>query len=641
MLTLRSSCNETCSGLVSQTAFASALLLLFWLHAPGVLAVTGEQSGPRDITATFQILHSPWGTYTDSDFFEGSAAEGLQALDPPANVSRPGDDAWLFTTLDPSSASILEIPGQLFNFVEIWFRLPDGQVIYDRSGDRYPYSERTVKHANVAFPIPRDSNGPLDVLIRMKNVTSHPMHFAAWAWPEESWQDYVLAQRAWYGLFLGAIIILCIYNSFLAIMLRDPSYFYYVGYVLCLTFSVILCSGLAEEFLWPSGKPSAFILAATGLGTFLMVGFANSFLKIRDRYPYMYWVSTALCGLALVLGLMTIFTYKLPLLPEDSVVSIVHGLMVVGALYFITISIGSYFMGFVQARFLALSMLALLPSAVIYFLYTSAIIPYNLFVGHFLEFGALAEGLILSLALADRINLISGEKVAAERLAREYQVKFSRAVINTQEHERQVLSEKMHDSIGHGLLVLRNNLQECSDTLPKTGNEAIPAQLLGEQIEYCGEIMGEVRGISHDLHPHMLERLGLSTAIESTIQRALATSGIDADIDIDDLPADIDPDVEITVYRVIQECLNNILKYSEATTVVCRIFCAPTTLEVQVADNGKGFKVDGLDGKTLGLLEMEGRIHLLGGHLEVTSLPGKGTEVQFGIPYSVQLVENS
>lgn len=605
-----------------------------------MLAATEEQSGPKDLTASFQILHAPTGAYSDSDFFDGSAADDLQALNPPANVSRPEKDAWLFTSMESSSASILEIPGQLFNFVDIWFRLPDGRIIHDRAGDRRPYNERTVKHANVAFPIPA-TGGSLDVLIRMNNETTHPMHFAAWAWPEESWQDYVLAQRQWYALFLGSIAILCLYNAFLAVTLRDPSYYYYVGYVLCLAFSVVLCSGLAEEFLWPSGKPAAFVLAATGLGTFLAVGFVNSFLKIRGRFPTIYRVSTAVSVVAVVLGLMTIFTYKLPLLPNISIVRVVHGILVLGGLYFITISLASYFMGVIQARFLALSMLVLLPCSMIYFLYTSAIIPYNLYVGHFLEFGALAEGLILSLALADRINLISREKIEAESRAREYQVKFSRAVINTQEHERQILSEKMHDSVGHGLLVLRNNLQQCSNALAESDKQTTPARLLADQIDYCGEIMGEVRGMSHDLHPHMLDKLGLSAAIESTVQRALATTGMHTDIDIDDLPDDIDSDIEITVYRVIQECLNNILKYSNATTVSCRVFCTATALEVQMGDNGKGFEVERADGATLGLLEMEGRIRLLGGHLDVTSMPGRGTEVQFSVPYAVPLIENS
>jgi signal transduction histidine kinase len=607
------------------------------VHASGE-----EQPGPKDITATFQILYAPWGVMTPADIFDGSASDALRPIDPPANVSRFGEDAWLFTTLAVPFPSILEIPGQLFNYVDIWFRLPGGELIHDSAGDRYPYVERTVKHANVAFPIPQKANGMLEVLIRMKNITSHPMHFAAWIWPEKQWQDYVLAQRAWYGLFIGAILALCIYNLFLAITLRDNSYFFYVGYVLCLTFSVLLCSGLAAEFLWPAGEPANFILAATGLGTFLGVSFVNSFLEIRDRYQILYWSSMAVSGLALCLGITTIFTYELPILPEGSIVDVVHGLLLLGGAYFIAISIASYYVGVTQARFLALSMLAMLSSTIVYFLYTAAIIPYNRFVGHFLEYGALAEGILLSLALADRIHMIAQEKLQAERSAREYQVKFSRAVITTQEHERQILSEKMHDSVGHGLLVLKNNLQQCADALMKNDNERSTnaVELLGGQIEYCGEIMGDVRGLSHDLHPHMLERLGLRIAIESTIDRALATTGVETDIYIDDLPDDINPEVEITVYRVIQECLNNILKYAEATSVKCRIVAAPAALDIRVADNGKGFELGKQKMNTLGLTEMEGRIRLLGGLLEVSSVPGKGTEIHFRIPYSANADNN-
>ena len=105
------------------------------------------------------------------------------------------------------------------------------------------------------------------------------------------------------------------------------------------------------------------------------------------------------------------------------------------------------------------------------------------------------------------------------------------------------------------------------------------------------------------------------------------------DIEIGDLPDDIEPDIQITAYRVIQECLSNILKYAEATEVSFRVRSEPETIEVQIADNGRGFELNKNSGKTLGLLEMEGRVRLLGGHLEVTSQPGGGTVVQFGVPY--------
>lgn len=585
------------------------------------------------------MLRAPWGELTYTDFFEGTVVEALSPLNPPRNVNVFGQEAWLYTTLSAPSGSILEIPGQLFNYVDVWFRFPDGVVIHDQAGDRYPYVEKTVKHAAVAFSIPGETSGTVDVLIRMKNITTHPMHFVAWIWPEDDWRDYVLAQRTWYAFFMGAIAALCIYNLFLAISFRDISYLFYVGYILCLTFSVILCSGLAEEFLWPSGKPAPFILAATGLGTFLGVGFVNTFLKIHDRYFYAYWWSTALSGLACILGVMSIFSYTLPLVPEVSIVRIVHGLLFLGGFYFIAISIIEYVKGVTHARFLALGMLVMLPSTAFYFMYTSAYISYNLVAGHFLELGALGEGLILSLALADRINLLSADKLAAENAAREYQMKFSKAVITTQERERQEFSQKMHDSIGHGLLVLKNNLQQAATNLSDGNSDATiaAADLLASQIDYCGEIMGEVRDLSHDLHPHMLARLGLVAAVESTIERAMASSGAKVDIDIDDLPDDIEPEIQITAYRVIQECLSNILKYAEATEVSFRIRMEPETIEVRIADNGRGFDLNKNNGKTLGLLEMEGRVRLLGGHLEAASEPGGGTVVQFGVPYKSSL----
>jgi two-component system, sensor histidine kinase LadS len=630
------------SGAVSRHAVALAFLPLFWLYTTLATADPDTPTTPKDITSTFQILQAPWGALTPADFFDGSATDRLTPLNPPANVSILGQDTWLYSTLDSRPPSgILEIPGQLFNHVDIWFRFPDGRVLHDKAGDRNPYIDRTVKHANVAFPLPPETSGSLDVLIRMKNLTSHPMHFAALVWPQQLWQDYVLSQRTWYAFFLGAIAALCIYNAFLSVTLRDTSYLYYIGYVLCLTFSVVLCSGLAEEFLWPSGQAAPLVLAATGLGTFMGVGFVNNFLKIHLLYPLTYKVSTILAAIAAVLGAITVFSNKLPLFPEVMSASIVHGLLIVGGIYFITVSFVSYLMGIVQARFLALSMFILMSSTVIYFLYTSAKIPYNLYVGHFLEFGALAEGILLSLALADRIKVITARRLEAERMAREYQDKFTRAVITTQERERQVLSETMHDSVGHGLLVLKGNLQRCADALRAEDRTVTTAtgDMLAEQIGYCGEIMRDVRNISHDLHPHMLKRLGLAAAVKSTIDRALTANAIETDIEVCDLPDNMNPEIEITVYRVIQECMNNILKHAEATRVTCRISSTANAIEVQLMDNGMGFSFGERQSKTLGLLEMEGRVRMLGGHFNLTSQPGEGTEVQFRLPYAADAAD--
>ena len=594
-----------------------------------------------DVSADFSVLYAPVGGYEATDFFSEQPPNDFQPLSPPTSISGVGKEAWLRTTLQPAlmgaPADILEIPGQIFNYVDVWFRLPDGTISHDYAGVRYPYNERTVKNAGVAFRIPDTDGEPLQVLIRARNETSHSMNFAAWVWPEEQWATYVLTLRVWYGVFLGAILALCIYNLFLAVTLRDSSYLYYIGYVLCLTSCVFVLSGLAEEYLWPDGKPAPVVLALTGAGTFLGVGFVNQFLKVRLSSPVAYWTSTAVAAAAMIMGTTLIWQPKLPLVPAAYSASIVHILLMSAAIYFIAISLVSYFRGVTHARFLALSMLSLLASLVIYFAYTYGHLQYNLLIGHALEFGALTEGILLALALADRINLLTREKQQAERESLEYQRTFSRRLISAQEKERQSLAETMHDSIGHAMLVLKNNLQQgiAMTGADSEGRNSELISLLREQADYCGEIMHDVRRISHDLHPHILERLGLSAAVESTMSRALDPVGLQWSVEIDELCEELEPHVQSTIYRAIQECLNNILKYAHASEVRCELVCDDRWIKACIYDDGVGFDVKAAGKESLGLQEMYGRVQVVGGSMTIESAPGEGTTVAFRLPLAI------
>jgi len=613
--------------------FIAALFLL--LSACSKHNDTGKP--PVDISEHFLLATSAWETHEPMDVLSGRAGLDFEPLLYPQDIAEFGNDSWLKTSLVPtdisSDASILELPGHLFGQVDMWFELADGQVIHEYAGVRYPYVDRKVKHAGVAFNLPPQGPDPVKVLIRVRSEAEMPVNFAALLWAEDAWDNYLFNQRAWYGIFLGAILILSFYNIFLAVSLRDKSYLFYVGYILSLTFVVILVSGLAEEYLWPQGKPRSFILMASGLGIFFAVSFVNTFLQLKRRKAGWYWLSTILSISALIYGFMMMLSIRVPLIPQSFTATFMHILLVLCGVYFIAVSVGSYLMGIKQARFLALSMLALLSGIVIYFLYTHGLIKYDRYLIHVLELGALIEGVLLSLALSDRINLLTQEKEWVERQALDSQRTFSKRLIQAQEKDRETFSNTMHDSIGHGMLVLKQNLEKLASSQNADQNNAETgcADELRSQAEYCGEILDDVRSMSHDLHPHLLKRLGLKSAIESTMERAFSTKNIEWQADIDDIPVGINKDREITIYRVIQECLNNILKHADASEVILSLRNDKDTICVNIKDDGKGFDINDHSTTSLGLHEMRNRIELFGGWFEIESGLDAGTHVRFKI----------
>ena len=113
---------------------------------------------------------------------------------------------WSQVLLDEYSSAIYYLlAGDDFSALH---RLPHPEIYHHYAGDRYPFVERSIRTARIAFPIPAGSAGPIEVLIRARNKTTHSMNFAALVWPADAWQSHLLTLRAWYGAFLGAVLMI-------------------------------------------------------------------------------------------------------------------------------------------------------------------------------------------------------------------------------------------------------------------------------------------------------------------------------------------------------------------------------------------------------------------------------------------------
>ena len=147
--------------------------------------------------------------------------------------------------------------------------------------------------------------------------------------------------------------------------------------------------------------------------------------------------------------------------------------------------------------------------------------------------------------------------------------------------------------------------------------------------------MQEVRQLIHDLRPLALDQLGLAKAVEQQVLEFDQQTGIKASFTISGDVA-FNSFAEVTVFRVVQECLSNVQKHADATQVDVQFQVTDTGLEAMIKDNGKGFDTSRVAsdsaGKSKGLLSMRERSELLGGSLSVKSSPDKGSEIILFIP---------
>jgi len=196
------------------------------------------------------------------------------------------------------------------------------------------------------------------------------------------------------------------------------------------------------------------------------------------------------------------------------------------------------------------------------------------------------------------------------------------AVLNTQEVERKRIAEALHNGLGQILYATKLSLEAPGLAVPPAPRQSL--KLLNEAIR-------TTRTISFELTPGILEDFGLRIALEELVKR-IAPAGLPVHLHLSNLEQRLRPQVEISVYRIVQELLNNAMKHAKATEVVVHVAHEKDRVEVSVEDNGAGFEPAVLDNQPLmgmGLSGVRNRVALLGGQLSIQSRPGLGTIVSF------------
>ena len=214
----------------------------------------------------------------------------------------------------------------------------------------------------------------------------------------------------------------------------------------------------------------------------------------------------------------------------------------------------------------------------------------------------------------------------------EEKIRFlSRQIIDIQERERESLSREIHDNIGQLLVVLKMGLSRV--------NKKIPYELLdlkhqlSELLNLLNKTIKEIRGLSHELHPPLIEDLGLVSALEELCQDFKSCSEIKIKWNFDKIQKPLQSVTNITIYRLFQEGLNNILRHSRATETYLNLSSTESSMNATIEDDGVGFMVDDVFSpsrkykRSLGLISMKERLALIGGDLKVISRPGRGTKI--------------
>ncbi len=208
-----------------------------------------------------------------------------------------------------------------------------------------------------------------------------------------------------------------------------------------------------------------------------------------------------------------------------------------------------------------------------------------------------------------------------------------------QEEERKRIARELHDSTSQMLTGLALNIQAAMDVAEMNGiNDPMMDERLKKAHSLAVETSMEVTKLINDLRPTLLDSLGLAPALQRYVETWLQPKGINTSLQTrghERLPSEI----EVALFRIAQEAVNNIMRHSEAKNVDIDLQCDGEKCVLKIRDDGKGFDVQEITkvdktGRGVGLFGMQERVTLVGGACSVESTPGQGTTITSEVPYT-------
>ena len=213
--------------------------------------------------------------------------------------------------------------------------------------------------------------------------------------------------------------------------------------------------------------------------------------------------------------------------------------------------------------------------------------------------------------------------------------KLSARLLQIQDEERRRIARELHDSVGQLLAAISMNASNISRE--KSSLSASAASAISENVKLVEQVSNEIRTLSHLLHPPLLDEIGLLSALKWYIDGFSERSKIKVTADMPSDLGRLPRDVELSLFRIVQECLTNIHRHSGSPTAFVRLARSRQGVTLEVKDEGRGFSangesiVSGSDIPGVGLRGMRERVRQLGGQFEITST-GKGTLVSAKLP---------
>jgi len=424
---------------------AMAALLGAGVATPAAAAVSPhvltDATERVSVGAHVEVLADPGGRMSLEDAqaaWRAGRYEALAGVEPSLGFS--DDVHWFHFAVRSARARAetwwLEVAYPLLDDVRVFAVGADGSVERHVAGDRFPFDHRAIDYRNFVFPVHIDPARTQHVYVRVD--TDSAVQFSMVLWTQRAFAVASARGQLWLGMFYGLILVMIVYNLFLFGATRAPSYLLF-----CLFAAAYLAvqgglDGVTYQLVWPHspGLNSVAMPMSIALTEAAAIAFARRFLDLREVLPRWHRTLGVQMVATLVLAAASVW------LPYALAVRIVMASAALLVPLLLIAGLGALRGGFAAARFFVAGWSVFLVTSLLLVLSKFGVIPPTVFTAHGPQIGFVANVILLSFALADRVRLLELEKDAAQRGALQIQLRAKKTLEAEVAHQTRELREQ-------------------------------------------------------------------------------------------------------------------------------------------------------------------------------------------------------
>ncbi|MEE2731194.1 MAG: 7TM diverse intracellular signaling domain-containing protein [Pseudomonadota bacterium] len=562
----------------------------------------------------------------------------------------------------PQSTRFFALEYSLLDEVEFYV-VRDGKLVQQwLTGDARHFDTRPMDHTWFIFPVDFQAAEPLDIYIRVKSTSSLRMPIRIWE--PSAFYNQQRPRLLTEGTYFGILFLMFFYNFCLLATVRDISYFYYIAYIFSLGTFQLCMTGYGFEYIWPEHpRINEFMLpfSVSAVGLFI-VAFGIRVMDLQRNSQLMYYMCCMLLVLEAASALVSL------VLPYEVVIRTVIALALFVSAIMLVTSVQESLKGNSTAKLFLLAYFTLLGGGVALAFASMGWLPANFLTTNSFMIGSTVEIVVLSFALAERLNQINKEKAKSEREAKHYLEEM-----NDYLRQTNLLKDDFLATISHELRTPMNGVLGCLQHLQHGGHAESSNPYLNFADRSARQMMMMVDSLLAytELQSGKLSIQNEPLKIHELVDRShklfidsCKKKGIQLSVSIDEnTPLILFGDPE-RLCQVLNNLLDNAVKFTHEGQIDVQLSSSAIQpesrllqLEVRVSDTGIGVEADkqeqlfetfrrgdgnikrGYGGLGIGLSVVKSLLDKMGGSISFVSQPGIGSTFTISLPCHYQTNE--